>query len=126
MEKRRRVTEEDLHVTEALIAESFGKIKQSVLSAPRNAVQPATSLIREHPFATAATAAGAGLVAYELIRLVTPRVVMKEISVQPQVEVKEAGRRREDMTSQLLALATPYLVGYLQQYVGRMVSGERR
>ena len=51
MEGHRRVTEEDLHVTEALIADSFGRLKRSIAEAPHEAIRPAANMIREHPFA---------------------------------------------------------------------------
>lgn len=126
MEKRKKVTEEDIHITEALIADSFSRIKKSVIQAPHDLVRPATNIVKEHPFATTATAAGAGIVAYQLIRLFMPRVVVKEVQVQPQAEVKGVARGRSDMTSQLLSLATPYIASYLQQYVGKIIAGERR
>ena len=40
MGTHRRVTEEDLHVTEALIADSFGRLKRSIAEAPHEAIRP--------------------------------------------------------------------------------------
>lgn len=120
----RPVTDEDVHITEALIAHSFSNLKKSLSKKPIDLTKPVTDTIKEHPLATVGVAAGAGLLAYELIRLVTPRVVVKEIAVQPQVEVRE--QRRKDLTSQLVSLAMPYLAGILQQELGRIISGSRR
>lgn len=120
---KKKVTEEDLKVTEAMLARSFANLKSSVTRVPSDIVKPVTGTVREHPYATIAAAAGIGLVAYEFIKLVTPRVVMKEVKVQPRVDVSERGRSK--LTSQVMALAAPYLVGYLQQEVSRLLSKPR-
>jgi hypothetical protein len=69
MGMHRRVTEEDLHVTEALIADSFGRLKRSIAEAPHEAIRPATDMIREHPFATTTAAAGAGVIMFQLAKI---------------------------------------------------------
>jgi hypothetical protein len=120
---KKKVTEEDLKVTEAMLARSFANLKSSVTRVPSDLVKPVTGTVREHPYATVAAAAGIGLIAYEFIKLVTPRVVMKEVKVQPRVDVSERGRSK--LTSQAMALAAPYLVGYLQQEVSRLLSKPR-
>jgi hypothetical protein len=120
---KKKVTEEDLKVTEAMLARSFTNLKSSMTRVPSDIVKPLTGTVREHPYATIAAAAGIGLVAYEFIKLVTPRVVMKEVKVQPRVDVSERGRSK--LTSQVMALAAPYLVGYLQQEVSRLLSKPR-
>ena len=45
MKNRRRVTEEDLRITEALIAQSYSRLKQSVIQTPSRAANP---LVRQH------------------------------------------------------------------------------
>lgn len=116
----KRVTEEDLKATEAMLARSFSNMKSSVTRIPSDMVKPVTSTVKEHPFASLAAAAGIGLIAYELIRLMTPRVVTREVKVGPQGEVKE--RARSSLTSQIMAFAAPYVISYLQQEITRFLT----
>ena len=127
MEDRRRVTEEDLLITEALIAESYGRLKQSVVRAPSRALRSAGQAICEHPFAAAATATVAGVIAYQLLGLLTPRVVAREADVQPHADVKNAGSRPDPMmeiVSVILPLAAPYVAGLIQSCLGKTQSEE--
>jgi hypothetical protein len=117
------VTEEDIRITEALIGNAFGRLKTSVAQAPHELVRPATSAIREHPFVTAAAAAGVGMAAYQLVRIVTPRVVVREVVTDTSGKKLEEKSQAADLKSQLLSLAMPYIVGYLQQELGKMMAG---
>lgn len=116
-----KVTEEDIRLTEALIGQSYGRLKTSVVKAPHDLVRPATNLIREHPFATAAAAAGIGLAAYKVVQTVTPKVVVKEVPAKGG----EAGgsKGKPDITSAIISLAMPYVMNYLQQELGKMMAG---
>ena len=119
MGAHRRVTEEDLHVTEALIADSFARLKRSVAEAPHAAIRPAADMIKEHPFATTAAAAGAGVIAFQLARMM----------FGGGGHHKEARRGRGigmDALGPLLSLAAPYVTSMLQQQLGKALSGERR
>ena len=71
MVNHRRVTEEDLLVTEALIARSYGKLKQSFVQAPSRALNAAGKTAGEHPYATAAMAVVAGAALYGIFRMMT-------------------------------------------------------
>jgi hypothetical protein len=119
MEGHRRVTEEDIHVTEALIADSFGRLKKSIAEAPHEAVRPAANIIREHPFIAAATAAGVGMVAFQMFRMVAP-------GPAPKGQEKKRGGLLPDLMGQLLPMAAPYMASMLQQQVGKALSGQRR
>ena len=112
----RRVTEEDLHVTEALIADSFARLKRSVAEAPHEAIRPAADLVREHPFASTAAAAGAGVIAFQVARMM----------FGSRARHQEARRGRADVLGPLLSLAAPYVTSMLQQQLGKALSGERR
>ena len=115
MAERRRVTEEDVRVTEALIADSFDRLKSSIAHAPGDALRPALDVVREHPFAATATAVGAGALAYKLLRMAAPRS-----------RSGAKGRSlKSSMASQLLALATPYVASYLEQQLGRALAGRK-
>jgi len=112
------VTEEDLHVTEALIADSFGRLKKSITDAPHEAVRPASNLIREHPFITTAAAAGIGVVAFQAFRMMAPRKAAKG--------QEKRGGLSSGLVGQLLTLAAPYIASTLQQQLSHALSGERR
>lgn len=119
MVNRRRITEEDLLVTETLIAESYGQVRQSVAQAPSRALGSFCTTIKKHPFASAATAVVAGAVLVGIFKLVTSRSTYNE----------EQGTSRPDLTHQILSmmipLAAPYITGYIQNYIGRIISGKR-
>lgn len=114
----RRVTEEDLHVTEALIADSFRRLKKSVAAAPHEVARPAADLIREHPLAATATAAGAGVIAFQVMKMLVGRPAHGSGS-----KVKRAG---SDLTGELLSMATPLIVSLFRQQLSRAVTGERK
>jgi hypothetical protein len=124
VEKRRQVTEEDILVTEAMIARSYGRLKQSVARAPSRAFSSAGETVRKHPVAAAAAAVGAGIALFGLFRLMTRQGAARE---------KDTGiterRSRPDMTREILSmiipLVTPYITGYLKNYMATVFSGER-
>ena len=122
MEKRRQVTEEDILITEAMIARSYGRLKHSVARAPSRAFSSMGGTIRKHPVATAAVAVGAGLALYGIFRLAT----------RPGKPGSGGGREhksRSDMKmeifSMILPIITPYIVSYLEKYLGKIYSGKQ-
>jgi ElaB/YqjD/DUF883 family membrane-anchored ribosome-binding protein len=128
MESRRRITEEDLLVTEAYIADSYGRLRQSVVQAPSRAYRSAGQTVREHPFATAATAVVAGIVVYGIFKLITSRASVQEAQGSSRVTMqKDTGRPdlMHEMLSMMIPLVAPYIMGYIQKYIGRILSGER-
>ena len=123
MERRRQITEEDILMTEAMIARSYGRVKRSVMQAPSRAFSSAGETVRKHPVAAAAAAVGAGIALFGLFRLMTRQGTRE----------KDAGgrerRSRPDMTREILSmiipLAAPYVTGYLKNYMAKVFSGER-
>jgi len=119
MESRRRITEEDLLVTEAFIADSYGRLKKSVVQAPSRALGSVGGTISRHPFAAAATAMIGGIAAYVIITRMTSHST-------------GAGQKRErshpdlmmEILSMFLPLAAPYIASYIQKYIGRILSPE--
>jgi hypothetical protein len=124
MEKHRKVTEEDILMTEELIARSYGRLKQSVVQAPSRAFTCASNTLKEHPIAAAGAAVGAGITLYGLFRLMTRQGSVKESTAYGRE--KQSG---PDMTRVILSLVipmvTPYIAGYLGKYMGRIFSGNR-
>jgi hypothetical protein len=128
MMDRRRITEEDLRVTETMIAESYGKVRQSVAEAPSLAFGSFCTTIKKHPFAAAATAVVAGAVLFGLFKLVTSRNSNNEGQGRSRtLPQRDSGRLdlTQEMLSMIIPLAAPYITGYLQNYIGRILSGKR-
>jgi len=128
MENRKRVTEEDLLITEALIAQSYGQLKQSVIRAPSRAFRSVSETAREHPYATAATAVVAGVVVYKIINQLTSHG-----SVQKGPERENVSRPKDtcrpdpmhDILLVILPMVTPYIASYIQKYLEKAESKTR-
>ena len=128
MENRRRVTEEDLLITETLIAESYGQLKQSVVQLPSRASRSIGQSIRDHPFATAGAAVAGGIILYGLFRHITSRASIHEAQGRTR-SPRENDVRRPDLMHEILSMmipvVAPYITGYVQKYIGRMMAGDR-
>ena len=124
----RRITEEDLLVTETLIAESYGRVRQSAAEAPSRALGSFCTTIKKHPFAAAATAVVAGAVLFGIFKLVTSRSSHNEDQGRSR-NLLQRNTSRPDLTQEMLSmiipLAAPYITGYIQNYIGRILSGKR-
>lgn len=124
MENRRQITEEDLLVTEALIAKSYGRLKKNIFQAPAKVLGPVSQTISEHPLEAAATAVGGGIAAYGIARMMTPCNSKKE-GKKRHGKKKSAKRRNDpmmDILSALLTLAIPYITVYLEKYMGNNIN----
>jgi hypothetical protein len=128
MVDRKRITEEDLLVTESLIAESYGRVRQSAAEAPSRALGSFCTTIKNHPFAAAATAVVAGAVMFGIFKLVTSRSSHNEEPERSR-NLLQRNTSRSDLTQEMLSmiipLAAPYITGYIQNYIGRILSGKR-
>ncbi|MCX6696702.1 MAG: hypothetical protein NTV84_03935 [Methanoregula sp.] len=128
MKNRRRVTEEDLLITEALIAQSYGQLKQSVVQVPTRAYQSLGQMVREHPFESAGTAVVGGAAMYGIIKMMTSRAAVQETQERERVTKQKDTCRPDlmhDMMLMILPMVTPYIAGYIQKYLGTILSGER-
>ncbi len=124
MENHRRITEEDLLVTEALIAKSYGRLKKNVLEAPARALGPISKTISEHPFEAAATAVGGGIAAYGIARMISSQSAYG--NKKRHGKKKKAKRCHDPMTeilSAIIPLALPYITGYIEKYMGTSREG---
>jgi hypothetical protein len=130
---KKNVTEEDLKATEARLSGSYSDLKQALFNLPSDAVRPVTDTVRSHPYASVAAAAGAGYLAFRLLDVLMPRtkVITREVSVQPEIEIKEVAKEKEKrslasrLLSEAVALALPYITGYVQSEVSRLLSKPR-
>ena len=122
MEKRRAITEEDILLTELLIARSYGQLKHSVMKEPTRALSSAGGIARKHPYATAAAAAGVGLVLFGLYRQMTGSSNKHGAGKKGH---KSGSNMTMDIISMALPVVTPYLAGYLEKHLGSMFSKDR-
>lgn len=126
MKDRRRVTEEDLLITEALIAQSYGQLKQSVVQAPSRAYRSLGQTAREHPYATAATAVVAGVAVYGIIKKMTTSSSQKEYRSSRTHQQNDTCHQdhMHDMLLMIIPLVAPYITSYIQKYLGSLQSEE--
>jgi len=120
MENRRRVTEEDLLITEALISQSYGQLKQSVVMVPTRACRSVGQTVRQHPFATAAAAVIAGAGMYGIFKMMSSRSTGLEAPGRSRVS-QQNDMKRPNMMHELLLLmiplAAPYIMDYIRKYL---------
>ena len=121
MKNRRPITEEDLLITEALIAESYGRLKKSVVHAPSRALGSVGGTIRRHPFAAAATAIIGGIAAYVIItRMTSPGAGTGQKKERSHPDLMH------EMQGMIIPLVAPFIIGYIQKYIGSIFSAESR
>jgi hypothetical protein len=124
VENRRQITEEDILMTEEMIALSFGRLKRSVVHAPSRAFCSAGETVRKHPVAAAVAAAGAGIAIYGLFRLMTRRSAAGEKAPVHRERESRPGMSRE-IVSMIIPIVAPYIVGYLRNYMEGIFSSKQ-
>jgi hypothetical protein len=119
MESYRRITEEDLRITESLIAQSYSDLKQSVIQDPFSVCKTVGKTVRDHPFATAAIAVVAGVAFYGIFQLIRPRAPIKEsrqrCCIPRQKDTNQMDLIRE-MIPVIIPIVAPYIATYIQKY----------
>lgn len=128
MENRRRVTEEDLLLTEAVIAESYGKLKQLVVQVPSRALGSLSGTVRKHPYAAAATAIVGGIAVYGIFRLITSGNSGQATQGRSRVTMQNDTSRPDlmhEILPMIMPMVTPYITGYIQKNLGRILFGGR-
>jgi len=123
MNNRRPVTEEDLLITEVLIAKSYGRLKRSVIQVPSRAYQSLGETAREHPYATAGTAVVAGAAMYGIIKMMTSHTSGSEAQARSRAPVQKETCHPDhmhDMLLMIIPLVTPYIASYLQKYLEKI------
>jgi hypothetical protein len=125
MEPHKRVTEEDLLITEALIGKSYYQLKQSVIEAPSRACRSAGQMVRQHPYATAGAAIVAGVAVYGIFKMINSGTSAR--GGPGSTRKKDSGGLclMQQMLPMLMPLVVPSIGGYIQRYLGKMSSGER-
>ena len=122
MENYRRVTEEDLLVTEALIARSYGKLKQSVVQAPSRVLNAAGKTAGEHPYATAATAIVAGAGLYGIFRMMTANCA-DHTKTGRQEAAMQSIVKRENLMYEMLMMIVPMLIPLIPRFLPMSIGG---
>jgi SLT domain-containing protein len=128
VKNRRPITEDDVYLTELLIAKSYGNLKHSVARASSDALSSVGDAvggsIRKHPYATAGAAVGAGLLMFMFFKLMN-----RGRSSRRRKTSEREDRVRSNMTTDILGmlipLAAPYFTAYLEKSLGRMFSKGR-
>ena len=123
MERRKPITEEDLLLTELLLARSFENLKKSVVRTSTRSIKSAGGTIGRHPVAIAGAAAGAGVILYGLYRL------MNRSGTAGRNATREPESRRNmswEVVSMIMPVVTPYITAYVEKYIGTKFSGGRK
>lgn len=125
MESNRRITKEDLLVTESLIAQSYSELKQSVIQNPFSVCKTVGKTVHDHPIATAATAVVAGIAVYGIFQLMTSRAPTKEAQQRSRVTRQKDTNNTDlirEMIPVIIPIVTPYITTYLQKYAEKHLS----
>ena len=127
MKNRRPITEDDIYLTELLIAKSYGNLKQSIV---RTSSETLGSLggavggtIKKHPYATAGAAVGVGIVLFGLFRLMSRGGSNKGKSDRSRKPSSDMGM---DIISMITPLLMPYVTAYLEKYLGSMLTKKQK
>jgi hypothetical protein len=125
VEKRRPITEEDLLLTELLIARSYGNLKQSVIQASSRTLSSVGGSIggsvRKHPYAAAGAAVGAGIILFGLFRLLNRRGSASRSVAGGREQASRSGMTME-LFPLIMPIITPYIAAYVEKYLGKMFS----
>lgn len=128
MENRRPITEDDVYLTELLLAKSYGNLKESVVKASSDALsavgENVGGTVRKHPYATAGAAVGAGILLFMLFRLMGGGGSSRERRASPRQETHRSNPAM-DLMGMLMPFVMPYITAYLERSLGRMVGRER-
>jgi hypothetical protein len=128
VKNRRPITEDDIYLTEILIAKSYGKLKHSVAKASADAFscvgETVGGSVRKHPYATAGAAVGAGIILFGLFKLMNRGGSGKRRSAGDREHTSRSNMTME-ILSLIMPMVTPYLTAYVEKYMGRMFSQDR-
>ena len=128
MENRRPITEDDVYLTELLLAKSYGNLKESVVKASSDALRSAGEsvggAVRRHPYATAGAAAGAGILLFLLFRLAGGGGSPGRRSHAVREEQPRSNPAM-DLLGMLMPFVMPYITAYIEKSLGRVTGRER-
>jgi hypothetical protein len=118
VERRRPITEEDLLMTELLLARSFEDLKQSAVQATSRSLRSAGGSLRQHPYAVAGAAVGAGVLLYGIFQLVNRNGSVEKSSTHDRQYSRSVVTM--ELLSLIIPIVKPYITAYLENYMGKM------
>jgi hypothetical protein len=128
VKNRRQITEDDIYLTELLIAKSYGNLKHSVARASSDALSSVGDAVggsvRKHPYAAAGAAVGAGLLMFMIFKLMNRGGSSRRKKASEREEKSRSGMT-SDLLGMVIPLAAPYFMAYLEKSLGRMFSKGR-
>ena len=128
MERSRPITEDDILLTELLLARSYGNLKRSVIRTSCDALGSAggavAGTVRRHPYAAAGAAAGAGLLLFGIVALLLRRGSGRRSDPGEQDRLSRHGLAREFL-SMLLPVVMPHILAHVEKHLGRTSSRSR-
>ncbi|MFH0966539.1 MAG: hypothetical protein V1862_02485 [Methanobacteriota archaeon] len=126
MEPRRRVTEEDLVITEALIAESYRHLKLSAIDTPSRALRTIGQSVQDHPLAAAGVAVVAGVAVCGIVNMRSSTTSKEKTPGLPDSVPKDTSSPNflHEILFMILPLVVPSVVEYILKYQGENLSGE--
>ena len=108
-----------------MIARSFENLKQSAVQTSRRSLRSAGKSLRQHPYALAGAAIGAGILLYGIFRLATRSGPDKKEKAVERQHSFRSGVTME-LLSLMIPLVKPYISTYLENYMGKRFSKGRR
>jgi hypothetical protein len=124
VERRKPITEEDVRQTELMIARSFENLKQSAVQTSRRSLRSAGGSLRQHPYALAGAAIGAGILLYGIFRLATRSGPDKKSKAVDREYSLRSGATMALLTM-MMPFVRPFITTYLENYFGKMFSKGR-
>ena len=124
MEKRKPITEEDVRMTEQMIARSFENLKQSAVQTSRRSLRSAGGSLIRNPYAVAGAAIGGGILLYGIYRLVTRNGSAKKVSAVERPSSSMSGVTL-GLLSLIIPFVKPYVTAYIENTVGKRLSRGR-
>jgi hypothetical protein len=128
VENRRPITEDDVYLTELLLAKSYVHLKGSVIRASSDALgsfgDAVGGTVRRHPHAAAGAAIGAGLLLFLLAKLTGGGESSRRISADAREE-RPRSNPALDLLGMLLPFVTPYITAFIGRSFGRTGGRER-
>ena len=115
MEPRKRVTEEDLRITETLIGKSYSHLKQLVIEAPDQAYRSINQIVREHPVATAGAAVISGAAIFGVIKTMQKPTIVGE-SPESMASMQN-GPVSPDLMHEISGMILPLVVPYIMEFI---------
>jgi hypothetical protein len=129
VENRRPITEDDIYLTEMLLAKSYGNLRQSVVRVSADTLGAAGEAvggtIRKYPVATAGAAVGAGILLVLLLKLAGGGG-SRGRQGRSEREEKPRSNPAMGLLGMLMPFFMPYVTAYIERSLGLAAGRERK